>query len=438
MPPTPGLLSPIQILLTTLVVKLALAALLGIVLVRYRRFRAILLSDRRAWPERLIFAASLGTPVMAGVVARLLLSYKAADLSLEASLVAGLIAGPYAGGIVGFLAGFPAVLAGEFAALPFAVGCGFAGGGFGALCPRDAVWRFSPFVFTSLHERFWKLARRLQVDWQVVLFLVPVGFEFLRLAIANRIGTAYLFSMNPQGLGQTIAVILATVLGVAIPIKIWDNARIEHRLVEQEKLLMAARIQALSSQINPHFLFNALNSIASLVRSQPETARELIGKLSNLLRERLQSRDQFVTLREELETIDQYLAIEAVRFGPQLRVEKRIEPEALEAIVPSMILQPLVENSIKHGLTKKIGGGTISLRAFRQDGRSIVEVADDGLGMAPDELENALTAGIGLSNVSERLRVTYGDHATLLLTSKQGQGTCARLEIPEMAVAMKS
>lgn len=437
MPPTPGLLTPLQLLLTTLVVKLAVAALLGIVLVRYHRFRAILLADRRAWPERLIFAASLGIPVMAGVVARLLLGYKAADLSLEASLIAGLIAGPYAGGIVGFLAGFPPVLAGEFAALPFAVGCGFAGGAFGALCPREAVWRFSPFVFTSLHERFWKLARRLQVDWQVVLFSVPVALEFLRLALAHRVGTAYLFSMEPRGFGETLATILATVLGVAIPIKIWGNARIEHRLVEQEKLLMAARIQALSSQINPHFLFNALNSISSLVRSQPEAARELIAKLSNLLRERLQSRDQFVTLREELETIDQYLAIEAVRFGSQLRVEKHVEPEALDAIVPSMILQPLVENSIKHGLTKKIGGGTVSLRAHRQNGRSIIEVADDGLGMTAGELDRALTAGIGLSNVSERLKVTYGDHYALRLTSEEGRGTCARLEIPEMAVAIK-
>jgi two-component system LytT family sensor kinase len=426
------------VLLTTLVVKLALAALLGIVLVRYHRFRAILLVDRRAWPERLIFAASLGIPVMAGVVARLLLGYKAADLSLEASLIGGLIAGPYAGGIVGFLAGFPPVLAGEFAALPFAVGCGFAGGAFGALCPREAVWHFSPFVFTSLHERFWKLARRLQVDWQVVLFSVPVGLEFFRLALAHRVGTPYLFSMGPRGFWETLATILATVLGVAIPIKIWGNARVEHRLVEQEKLLMAARIQALSSQINPHFLFNALNSISSLVRSQPETARELIGKLSSLLRERLQSRDQFVTLREEIETIDQYLAIEAVRFGSQLRVEKHIEPEVLDAIVPSMILQPLVENSIKHGLTRKIGGGTVSLRAYRQNGRSIIEVADDGLGMTADELDAALTAGIGLSNVSERLKVTYGDHSALHLTSEQGGGTCARLEIPEMAVVMKA
>jgi len=435
-PAQPGLLSPLQILLSTLVVKLALAALVGIVLVRYHRFRAILLTDRRIWSERLIFAAGLGVPVMAGVVVRLLLSYKAADLSLEASLVAGLVAGPYAGGIVGFLVGFPPVLAGEFAALPLDVGCGFAAGGLGALCPRDAVWRFSPFVFTSLHKRVWTVAR-LQVDWQVVLFLVPVGFETLRLALADRFGGAYLFSMAPRGFWQTLATILTAVLGVAIPIKIWDNARIEHRLEEQDKLLMAARIQALSSQINPHFLFNALNSISSLVRSRPETARELIVKLSNLLRERLQSRDQFVTLREELATIDQYLDIETVRFGPQLRVEKQVEPEALDAIVPSMILQPLVENCIKHGLSRKIGGGTVTLRAFRQNGRSVIEVADNGQGMTPAEFEAAMTAGIGLSNVNERLKVTYGDRYELRLTSEEGRGTCARLEIPETAVAMK-
>ncbi|HSK10580.1 MAG TPA: histidine kinase [Vicinamibacterales bacterium] len=438
MPPQPGLLSPLQTLLTTLVVKLALVALLAIVLVRYHRFRAILLTDRRAWPERLIFAVGVGIPIMAGVVARLLLGYKAADITLEVSFTAGLIAGTYTGGIVGFLAGFPPLLVGEFGALPFAVGCGFAGGALGELCPRHAIWNFSPFVFTSLHERVWKLARRLQADWQLVLFLAPVGLELLRLSITNRFGVAHLFSMNPQGFWPALATILATVLGVAIPIKVWNNARIEHRLEEQEKLLMAARIEALSSQINPHFLFNALNSISSLIRSRPETARELIAKLSNLLRDRLNSHEQFVTLREELQTIDRYLDIEIVRFGPQLRVEKQIQPEALETIVPSMILQPLVENSIKHGLTSKIGGGTVTLRAFRQNGRSVIEVADNGMGMTPEELARALTASIGLSNVNERLKVTYGDHFELRLTSEAGRGTCARLEIPEITVAVKA
>ena len=106
-------------------------------------------------------------------------------------------------------------------------------------------------------------------------------------------------------------IVFATVLCVAIPIKIWNSARIEHRLQEQEKLLMAARVAALASQINPHFLFNTLTSISSLIRSQPETARTLIVKLSGLLRRLLRSQDHFVTLREELEAIDEYLDIEA-------------------------------------------------------------------------------------------------------------------------------
>src|SRR6266581_4888452 len=160
--------------------------------------------------------------------------------------------------------------------------------------------------------------------------------------------------------------LLATVLCVATPIKIWNNARIEHRLQEQEKLLLAAKIEALANQINPHFLFNTLASISSLIRTQPDTARMLITKLSGLLRRLMRSTDHFVTLREELESIDEYLDIEVVRFGPQLRVEKQIAPQTLDVIVPSMLLQPLVENSIKHGLSRKVGGGriTITTRVF--------------------------------------------------------------------------
>ena len=121
--------------------------------------------------------------------------------------------------------------------------------------------------------------------------------------------------------------LLATVLCVATPIKIWNNARIEHRLQEQEKLLLAAKIEALANQINPHFLFNTLTSISSLIRTQPETARMLITKLSGLLRRLMRSTDHFVTLREELESIDEYLDIEVVRFGPQLKVVKQISPD---------------------------------------------------------------------------------------------------------------
>jgi two-component system LytT family sensor kinase len=424
--------------MTTLVVKEAVIALIAIVLVRYHRFRAILLTERRAWPDRLIFALALGIPTAAAVVSRLLLGYKAADLTLEATFLAGLIAGPYAGALVGVMCGLPPLFAGEFGSLPFAVGCGFAGGGLRELCPKADIWHFSPFVFTSLHARIWRSVRTVQVDWQVILVLAPILMEGIRLAIGWRFGDDRLFYLQTTGPWTTVLLIVATVLAIAIPIKIWNSARIEHQLVEQEKLLMAARIQALSSQINPHFLFNTLNSISSLIRSKPETARILIAKLSNLLRQRLKSRDQFVTLGEELQAIDQYLDIELIRFGPQLHVVKDIPDDTLDLIVPSMVLQPLVENSIKHGLTAKLGGGTVTLRAFRQHGQLVLEVADDGFGMSAAQLQNALTAGIGLSNVDERLRVTYGDNHQLRLTSTAAQGTCARIEIPLHAASRRA
>ena len=133
---------------------------------------------------------------------------------------------------------------------------------------------------------------------------------------------------------MTALAVLETTLCVAIPIKIWNSARIEHKLQEQEKLLMTARIEALASQINPHFLFNTLQSISSLIRSKPETARMLIVKLSALLRRLLRSQDHFVTLREELEAVDEYLDIEQVRFGRQLVVEKEIGADTLDRVVP--------------------------------------------------------------------------------------------------------
>src|SRR5229473_5201000 len=407
----PQFLSAEQLLMTTLVVKLAVMAALATMLVRYRRFRHILISERRDWPDRLIFVLSIGVPLMAGVASRLLLGYKAADLTLEGAFLAGLIAGPYAGAIVGAMVGLPPLASGEIIALPFAVGCGFAGGGLRELCPKEAIWHFSPFVFTGLHRRAWHMMRSFQVDWQVMLLLAPIGLELLRQGLGARWSVHHRLFYLPSLGGAPwtlVVVLLATVLAVATPIKIWNNARIEHRLQEQEKLLLAARIEALANQINPHFLFNTLTSISSLIRTQPETARMLITKLSGLLRRLLRATDHFVTLREELESIDEYLAIEVVRFGPQLRVDKQIMSQTLDVVVPSMLLQPLVENSIKHGLSRKVGGGRITIRSTMRDGRATIEILDDGVGMTEERLEQAFGGGIGLSNVNERLRTIYG------------------------------
>lgn len=431
----PRILSPEQVLLTTLVAKLAVMAALATMLVRYRRFRHILIFERRGWRDRLTFALSFGIPLALGVSARILLQYDAADLTLEGAFVAGLIAGPYTGATVGALVGMPPLGNGEWIALPFAVGCGFAGGGLRELCPKEAIWHFSPFIFTSLPRRAWQMVRSLQVDWQVVLLFAPIALELLALALGARWSAHHrLFVLTWTSPWTIFLILLTTVLSVATPIKIWNNARIEHRLEEQETLLLAAKIEALANQINPHFLFNTLTSISSLIRTQPETARMLITKLSGLLRRLLRSTDHFVTLREELDAIDEYLDIEVIRFGPQLRVEKQISPATLDVVVPSLILQPLVENSIKHGLSPKVGGGRITIRSVLRDGHAVIEVIDDGLGMSGERLEHALGEGIGLSNVNERLQTIYGVHYQLKLNSVPGQGTSVSLEIPELTL----
>ena len=424
------LLSADQFLLATLVGKLAVMAALATMLARYRRFRHILIFERRDWPDRLAFALGLTIPLALGVVSRLLLNYDAADLMLEGAFLAGLIAGPYTGAIVGAAIALPGLFAGELAAIPFAVGCGFAGGGLREACPKEHIWNFSPFVFFSLPRYLWRMMRELTIEWQVVLLFVPIGLETIRQTVGIRFGEQRLFYFEAPSAWLTVVVYVATVLAVSIPIKIWNAARIEHRLQEQEKLLLAAKIEALKSQINPHFLFNTLTSVSSLIRSQPETARAVIQKLSGLLRKLLRSHEQFVTLREELESIDEYLDIEVVRFGPRLGVCKEIDPATLDIIVPSMILQPLVENSIKHGLTRKVGPGHITLRSRRDNDLLIVDVEDDGLGISEERLQSAMSSGIGLTNVHERLRVIYGSTGRVVLRGIPGKGACAHLEIP--------
>jgi two-component system, LytTR family, sensor kinase len=169
---------------------------------------------------------------------------------------------------------------------------------------------------------------------------------------------------------------------VGIALKVWNALRIEMKLEEQKRLLLEARLDALQRQINPHFLFNTLNSIASLVRMKPEMAREMTVKLANILRALLKDHDTYVPLREELSFTDDYLDIEVVRFGAdKLRVEKEIDPRTLEVLVPSILLQPLIENSIKHGLEPRIHGGTVTLRSRLEGDRVLIEVADDGVGM---------------------------------------------------------
>jgi two-component system LytT family sensor kinase len=208
-------------------------------------------------------------------------------------------------------------------------------------------------------------------------------------------------------------------------------------LERHQQLLLRARMDALSSQINPHFLFNTLNTVSALIRIDPDSARGVVLKLSNILRRLLRKHETFVPLREELSFIDDYLDIEVARFGhDNLDIIKEIDEVTLETFIPSMLLQPMVENSLKHGLAPKLEGGRILLRTTSKNGRLQIEIADNGVGISEEKMPHVYVEGIGLSNVRERLRVLYGEDFQLDIESREGQGTTIRIDVPELAPAI--
>ena len=180
----------------------------------------------------------------------------------------------------------------------------------------------------------------------------------------------------------------------------------EVRALELEKRLAQAKLQALQMQLNPHFLFNTLHSISSLMHKDVEAADTMITRLGDLLRAALAGAEtQEVPLREELTLLELYLAVEQVRFGSRLSVKIDVAPDALEAQVPNLILQPLVENAIRHGIEPRARPGRIELRARRENGALSVVVSDDGAGLSGNA---QIKEGIGLSNTRARLRELYG------------------------------
>lgn len=197
-----------------------------------------------------------------------------------------------------------------------------------------------------------------------------------------------------------------------------EGARLEARFAE-------AQHRALRMQLQPHFLFNTLNSVSALVHSDPEAADRMIGRLGDFLRMTLDAPpDQEVSLRKELAFIEAYLSIERIRFGDRLKVIQDIPPELHSAKVPAFILQPLVENALKHGLADRPEGGTITLRARRDSDCLVLEVQDDGEGFRPGR------EGTGLANVRARLGLLHGGRAELEILTAPRRGTLVALRLP--------
>lgn len=201
----------------------------------------------------------------------------------------------------------------------------------------------------------------------------------------------------------------------------------ELRAVELEKSLVQARLQTLQMQLNPHFLFNSLHSISSLMHKDVEAADDMIVRLSDLLRAALDSSEtQEVTLRDELKFLQRYLEIEKIRFGNRLTVLTEVAPDTLDSLVPNLILQPLVENAIRHGIEPHAKAGRIELRASLADGKLTLDVIDNGTGL---KNPGAIDEGVGLTNTRARLRTLYGDAHSFELGNVPTGGLQARIII---------
>ena len=424
-------------LLFILLLKVGWAASLAALLARSATFRRVLFKESRDSDQKVQLLLFLTPSLALGVLLRLV-GYRFADLTLEGSFLVGLMGGRVVGLLGGSIISLPAFVHHEWLSTPVAACAGLLGGLIRQVIPnKEDIWHFGPFLFLSIPQWLVKFVRGARINWAMLPLAACVVLEFGRVTLGRALPGHWLFYLNPPSWPFLLLVVLSTVMAVAMPVKIWNNTRIEMNLEQNQQMLLRARMDALSSQINPHFMFNTLNTVSSLIRYDPDMARVVVIKLSNILRRLLRKHETFVPLREELDFIDDYLDIEVARFGPEkLQIFKEIDDDTLEDFVPSMLLQPIVENAVKHGLAPKLEGGQICLRTRHREGRLLIEVEDNGLGIPTERLQQVYQEGIGISNVHERLRLLYGDDFRMDIQSQEGQGTQIRIEIPELVPAV--
>ncbi len=289
------------------------------------------------------------------------------------------------------------------------------------------------------------VARRLPLDryrWRVLVptfvvlaLVVTLGRGVLDFGIIELLGWEQI-PLSERLLitfpGRFILFFLFLALGYAVEYARQHRDR-EIRAAHLRAELSAAQLQMLKVQLHPHFLFNTLHAVSSLMYVDVEAADRMLVRLSELLRRTLQTMEaQTVALAEEMSFLEPYLEIEQVRLAERLRVEVRMEPEALEARVPHLILQPLVENAIRHGIAPRVEGGNLSIEARVEGERLLLSVADDGVGLG-----NARTAGegVGLGNTRSRLERLYGAAASLELKERPGGGVRVEVTLPLERVA---
>lgn len=302
-----------------------------------------------------------------------------------------------------------------------------------ALTISYTIWLFMSLLHIFLVPRVKDLPRGRRLRLEIPCFLIAdlLGF-FIPMSIFSKISNFPFFTSRVFWTTIGAFVVLALIIfGLAYSLAFYRELKEKEATEDRLKVLAAeAELRALRAQINPHFLFNALNAISCLIDTHPQKAQETLERLGEIFRYVLTSSEkEFVPLREELDFIDSYLRIEQERFGNKLQLQKFIDPEVQKIPIPSLILQPLVENCIKHGRTPK-GEVWIEISAIKKDDLVELTIADHGKGIPQRLKERVYKNGTGLRNVTERLQRLYGEKYGLQLLDNQPRGTMAVVRIP--------
>lgn len=423
-------LNEIQTILFTISVKLGIIACLASILMMTKSFKRLLLIEKKTPREKTAFSLTMGVLLTIGLISRLMLGYQAADISLAGAVMIGMIGGMAPGVFVGLLLGSVAFMAGEYLALPLGIIYGISGGILYNKRPKEVdPLNFPPLPPVVIYQavKQWRAAKK--IHWQLYPLLTCVILDSLRMGLGRF--TGLVFSLASNNALIDLLILLSTAACIGIPLKIWSNARTEQKLIESNARAAEAKLEALRSQIRPHFLFNTLNTISALVRVDPEQGRSVILKLSGLLRRLFDESEGLIPLKKELEFIDDYLSIEQIRHGNKLRIVKEIDDSVGELLVPGMVLQPIIENSIKHGLAPKLDQGEIKITARKKVDGAEITISDNGIGIDAFDLDRIKTRGVGLRNVEERLQAAYSRKYRFDIKSNPADGTKVTLFFPE-------
>ncbi len=296
------------------------------------------------------------------------------------------------------------------------------------------IWRYTAgWVPDTAGAWRWVVARHLLT---VVIVLVVLILVTTAVAVAMPLGqipgdASQTFWMQIGGRGYLTLLLYIIVAGGGAALTLHDRYRERQAAAAAfQAELATARLQALRNHLEPHFLFNSLHSIAALARANDNAGVvRLTGSLGDVLRYVLDSGHASARLADEFAIVERYLEIQRARHADRLAVSLTLAPEAAHASVPVLVVQPLVENALKHGLTSRIQAGTLAVRASVRDGRVRIDVEDDGVGL-PEGWTLTASRGTGLRNLASRLAAEFGDQATLVVTARQSGGVLASITLP--------